>query len=138
MSRTFEDLDVVIVADAFSAELEKHVAAGAPIDNSAQPGAPLHPTLGDPVEQPVDAAARLLEVAALNADQLVAEAREEAERLVLEARVEAEKVRAESEAEHRRLADEIAALRLEQREYQERMRAYLNEMLTKVEAGVGG
>ena len=125
MSSTFEDLnledlDAVIAADAFSSEFEKHVTV--PVETG-------------PVDTgPVDAAARLLEVAALNADQLVAEAREEAEGLVRAAQIEAERVRADFEAEQVRLTEEIASLRREQREYRERMREHLHEMLAKLAA----
>ena len=75
-----------------------------------------------PVEGSSTAVARLLEIAARNADQLLAEAqaeadkmkadaRNEAEQVLSEARSESEKVRAELENSRNQANDEIAKLR---------------------------
>jgi cell division septum initiation protein DivIVA len=89
--------------------------------------------------------ARLLELAAHNADELLEEARAEAaqvtstarveaERLLSEARAEAERIRAESEKSRNHANQEIAGLRQTEQEHRERMQSHLQEMLAKVEA----
>ena len=109
-----------------------------------------------PDETSTTGAARLMELAAHNADQLLTEAKAEAERvtseakaaaervtsaaqaeadrLVGEARMEAERVRAETEKSRGQATQEIAGLRQTEREHRERMQAHLQEMLAKVEA----
>jgi cell division septum initiation protein DivIVA len=94
---------------------------------------------------PSDSMARLLEIAAKNADELLAEAKAEAEqltsaaqaeadRIVGEARIEAERVRTETEESKNRASGEIARLRQTEAEHRERMQSHLQEMLAKVEA----
>ena len=91
--------------------------------------------------------ARLLEIAARNADELMAEAKAEAEQLTSTARAEAERLlsearsrggdelRAESEeGAGPRPTGTIAELRQTEREHRERMKSHLEEMLAKVEA----
>jgi cell division septum initiation protein DivIVA len=102
-----------------------------------------------PGESPTAGAARLLEVAARNAEQLVGEAQAEADRLRAEAKTEAEqilsaargeaeRIRAESEQSRDQANREIAGLRETEREHRERMQAHLQEMLAKVEANSVG
>jgi cell division septum initiation protein DivIVA len=92
-----------------------------------------------------DGMARLLEIAARNADQLLEEARAEAEqvtstarveaeRMVAEARGEAERIRTESQDARDHATQEIAGLRQTEQEHRERMQSHLQEMLAKVEA----
>ncbi len=92
-----------------------------------------------------DGMARLLEIAARNADELLTEAkaeaeqvtstaRIEAERLLDEARTEAERIRDESEKAKNDATSQIAGLRQTEREHRERMKSHLQEMLAKVEA----
>jgi cell division septum initiation protein DivIVA len=93
----------------------------------------------DKPEVASDGMARLLEIAARNADELLAEAKAEAaqaeaDRLLSEARLEAEKIRAESEESRSQATREIADLRQTEREHRERMQSHLQEMLAKVEA----
>jgi cell division septum initiation protein DivIVA len=109
-----------------------------------------------PQASSTDGAARLLELAAHNADELLAEAkaeaeqltstaraeaerltstaRAEAERMVGEARTEAERIRAETEKSQGQATQAIAGLRQTERQHRERMQAHLQEMLAKVEA----
>jgi cell division septum initiation protein DivIVA len=102
-----------------------------------------------PAESGADTAsggmARLLEIAARNADELLAEAkaeaeqvtstaRVEAERLLDEARTEAERIREESEKAKSDATSQIAGLRQTEREHRDRMKSHLQEMLAKVEA----
>ena len=109
-----------------------------------------------PTETPSDGMARLLEVAAHNADQLMTEAKTEAERLtteaqaeatrvttaaqaeadrlVGEARMEAERIRAETEKSKTEASQAIAGLRETEREHRERMQTHLQEMLARVES----
>jgi cell division septum initiation protein DivIVA len=102
-----------------------------------------------PGESPTVGAARLLEVAARNAEQLVGEAQAEAVRLKAEAEAEAEKIvgaargeadriRAESEESRSQANREIAGLRETERQHRERMQSHLQEMLAKVEANSVG
>jgi cell division septum initiation protein DivIVA len=122
--------------------------------DAAQPAESTESTdaVEQPLEEPVPAAetgaggmARLLEIAARNADELLDEAkaeaeqltstaRVEAERLVSEARGEAERIRAEGEEERGKTNAEIANLRETERQHRERMQSHLQEMLAKVEA----
>jgi cell division septum initiation protein DivIVA len=110
----------------------------------------------DKPEVASDGMARLLELAANNADVLRAEAtaaadtlrsdahaeaervtseaQAEADRLLGEARLEAERIRSESEEAKNRASQEIADLRKTEREHRERMQSHLQEMLAKVEA----
>jgi cell division septum initiation protein DivIVA len=96
-------------------------------------------------DTPSGGMARLLELAARNADELLAEAkaeaeqvtskaRVEAERMLDEARGEAEKIRAQSEEARNKATQEIAGLRETERQHRERMQSHLQEMLAKVEA----
>ena len=94
---------------------------------------------------PSESMARLLEIAAKNADELLAEARAEAEKLTSaaqaeadrilgEAKAEAERIRAETEESKNHASGEIARLRQTEAEHRERMQTHLQEMLAKVEA----
>jgi cell division septum initiation protein DivIVA len=65
-------------------------------------------------ESPVAASTRVLEVATLTADQLVADAHAEADSLVTSARAETDALRAASREEAERVAAELARLREEQ------------------------
>ena len=91
-----------------------------------------------------DAAARLLEIAARNADELLdgarAEAdelkrvaREEADRLLTAARSEAQQLRDELEEERAHRSAEIARLQQLEEEHRERVRRQLKELLAQVE-----
>jgi len=90
-------------------------------------------------------AARLLEVAARNADELLADAkaeaqhltasaREEADRLLTEAREEARRVRADLEETRAQHNAEIARLQQLERDHRERMRHHLTDLLAQIEA----
>jgi cell division septum initiation protein DivIVA len=81
-----------------------------------------------------DAAARLLEVAALNADELLTEAKAEADRLVAAARAEAERLRADLEAKRAQHRAEIARLEQVEQEHRERVRRHLTDMLAQIDA----
>jgi cell division septum initiation protein DivIVA len=98
---------------------------------------------------PSEGMARLLEIAAKNADELLTEARAEAEqmtssaqaeadKIVGEARIEAERVRAETEDARNKATGEIARLRQTEQEHRDRMKSHLQEMLAKVEANSVG
>ena len=136
MSSTFEDLmvDPTIAIEPSEAETENEVTepATAPTATSA------------PARDSSSAAARLLEIAARNADQLLTEAqaeadgmrasaREEADELLTEARAEAERVRADLEQSRNEANDEIATLRETGQSHRDQMREHLHEMLAKVE-----
>ena len=112
----------------------------APVSDAPEPGGGASPS---------DGMARLLELAAKNADELLAEARAEAEqltsaaqaeadRIVGEARIEAERVRKETEDSKTKASGEIARLRQTEQEHRERMQSHLQEMLAKVEANSVG
>jgi len=90
-------------------------------------------------------AARLLEVAAHNADELIADARAEAQQITTSARLEADRVlaaaqaeadqvRAEIEQNRAQHATEIARLQQVENEYRERVRAHLTGLLAQIEA----
>ncbi len=100
-------------------------------------------------EQPVQAMARLLEVAAKNADDLLAEAtaeadrvtqeaREEAERVVRKAREEADQLRKDLEKTRSSSTKEIARLRQLESDSRERIRAQFNEGLAALELPAAG
>jgi cell division septum initiation protein DivIVA len=80
------------------------------------------------------AAARLLEVAARNADELLADAKAEAEGLLAAARAEAQQVRAGLEEERARHSTEIARLKQLEQEHRERVRRHANDLLAQIEA----
>lgn len=84
-------------------------------------------------ESPAAAMARLLELAAHNADQLMAEAQSEADRLLDEARVEAERIRAELEESRSAVESELARLRQDEQDQRDRMRAELNGLLARLD-----
>jgi len=90
------------------------------------------------------AAARLLEIAARNADELLEEARaeadeltraarEEADRLVTTARSEAQQLRADLEEERARRSAEIARLQQMEEDHRERVRRQLKDLLAQIE-----
>lgn len=90
------------------------------------------------------AVARLLEVAAHNADQLLAEATAEADHLVAAARdqadqvlsaarTEARQVRADLEETQAHLNSEVARLQQLEHDHRDRMRNLLTDMLAQVE-----
>lgn len=90
-------------------------------------------------------AARLLEVAARNADellteataeaeQLVAAAREQADELMSGARADAQKVRAELEETRAELNADVARLRDLEHEQRDRMRSHLTDLLAQIDA----
>jgi vacuolar-type H+-ATPase subunit H len=96
-------------------------------------------------EAPTKAMARLLELAAQNADQLESEARAEAEetvsaaraeaeRLLAEARSEADRVRSESQEQQSQGEQEIERLRRTAEEHREAMRSHVEELMAKVES----
>jgi hypothetical protein len=126
MSSTYEDLVVPTIAvEPSEAEAEVTTPAAATASSSA--------------------AARLLEIAARNADQLLAEAeaeademrasaRAEADEVLTEARTEAERVRSELEQSRIEANDEIAKLRETEQQHRDRMREHLHELMAKVEA----
>jgi cell division septum initiation protein DivIVA len=136
MSTIREDLmNVASPADSESTDAE----GGTPTLGEDQVHAPGQSTAADS-----SAAARLLEIAARNADQLLSEAqaeaeatkasaRDEADQLVTEARAEAERIRAELDQSRTQANDEIARLRETEREHRATMREHLREMLEKVE-----
>lgn len=114
-----------------------------------------HASTGDPVRDSSVAAARLLEIATANADQLVAEARAEAgavvagaraeaDQLSAAARDEAERVSAELDAHRQRVLAEVAGrkstlesevegLRQLENESRDRLRAFFTEQLAQLE-----
>ena len=150
MSSTYEDLVVVPTIDSEPTEAE--------LTEPTEPTEPAEPaeaelaglTEGDlaepePAQDTSAAAARLLEIAARNADQLLneaqaeadamkASARDEADQLLSEARTEAERVRTELEQSRTRANDEIAKLWETEQAHRDRMREHLHEVLAKVEA----
>jgi cell division septum initiation protein DivIVA len=75
-----------------------------------------------------------LEVAALNADELLTEAKAEADRLVAAARAEAERLRADLEAKRAQHRAEIARLEQVEQEHRERVRRHLTDMLAQIDA----
>jgi cell division septum initiation protein DivIVA len=126
-------------------ELMAQRGDGAEPTSPAGPAAPTEPAAGPEEDAASGGMARLLEIAARNADELLAEAeteaeqvrstaRVEAERMLSEARTEAERIRAESETAKSDATQQIAGLRQTEREHRERMKAHLQEMLAKVEA----
>jgi cell division septum initiation protein DivIVA len=137
MSTIREDLlNVAPSVDSESTDAE----VGAPTPGEVQVQTPSH----TPAADSSAAAARLLEIAARNADQLLSEAqaeaettrasaRDEADQLVTEARAEAERIRAELEQSRSQANDEIARLRETEQEHRATMRQHLREMLAKVE-----
>jgi cell division septum initiation protein DivIVA len=117
---------------------------GQDIESDAGPEAG-PPDTGSTAQTTSDGMARLLEIAARNADELLDEAkaeaeqvtssaREEAERLLSEARSEVEKLHAESEKARDEANQAISGLRDAEREHRERMKSHLEEMLARVEA----
>ena len=104
---------------------------------------------GQPAGSQSDQMARLLELAARNADELVAEAeaeaeqvrqdaRGEADRVLGEARAEAERVRAELETTRADLTAEIDRLCETEQQHRNRMREHLHDMLSRVDASEVG
>jgi DivIVA domain-containing protein len=100
-------------------------------------------------EQASAAAARMLEIAGRNADELVAEAREQAETIVSEATSRAEKLDAETEErrsrivadlerDHQALQSEVEDLRVFEREYRAQLRNYFQQQLDALDAQGGG
>jgi cell division septum initiation protein DivIVA len=88
--------------------------------------------------------ARLLEVAARNADELLADAkadadqlvvaaRERAEQLLTAARTEAQQVRADLEATRAQLQAEIARLQQLEHDHRDRIRRHLTELLAQID-----
>jgi len=133
MNRTFEDLMVVPTTTTELPEAEVIKPTTAPITTPA------------PAQDSSTAAARLLEIAARNADQLLTEAqaeadamrasaREEVDQLLTDARTEAERIRSELEQSRNQANDELAQLRETEQAHRDRMREHLHEVLAKVEA----
>ena len=126
--------------------LDAHIPS-APADDTAPVADVVPAVVAEVHEGPAasgSAVARLLEIAARNADQLTAEAeadaektraeaRDQAEALLADARREAEQVRDELARTKRGLDDEIARLRREEQEHRDAMRNHLNDMLAQVE-----
>ncbi len=95
------------------------------------------------------AAARMLELAGRNADELVADARSQADRIVSEASGRAEeldgeteqrraKLVADLERDHQELKDEVEDLRAFEREYRAQLRNYFQQQLEALDAQGGG
>jgi cell division septum initiation protein DivIVA len=137
LSGTYEDLKVVptIVTEPTEAEAEVTEPTTVAVTEPEQARDSSSAT----------AAARLLEIAARNADQLLTEAqaeanemkasaRVEADEVLTEARTEAERVRSELEQSRTEANDEIAKLRDTEKAHRDRMRDHLHELLAKVEA----
>jgi cell division septum initiation protein DivIVA len=102
-------------------------------------------TTAGTAEQGSQSAARLLELAARDADAWRAEARSEADGVLAEARAEAERVVEEARAEAGRLRAEVETARGEQqaeverlqqleREIHDRLRGQLTDLLSQVDA----
>ena len=127
MSSTIDDLKVAPTITVEPSGAEAEVTTPAPKTHSSS------------------AAARLLEIAARNADQLLTEAeaaaeemrasaRAEADEVLTEARTEAERVRSVFEQSRNKANDEIAKLRETEQEHRDRIRDHLHELMAKVEA----
>jgi hypothetical protein len=148
--------DAAAVLDAYASAVNTVTAVGAdhedgPVDEAAATEETEETEAAEVTE--VDRAAdesttgsmaRLLELAASNADELMAEAhaeaeeltasaRDEADRLLAEARLEAEQVRADSARERQQAEDEIADLRRTGADHLTLMRDHLQGLLDKVE-----
>lgn len=101
----------ISLRDRLIAELQTELAAAR--SHPADPGVDRAPTRDDRRESSV-AAARLLEMAAVNADRMLAEARDEAASLVDNAHAEAEHLLATSRAETQRVSRGLADQQAEQ------------------------
>jgi cell division septum initiation protein DivIVA len=143
MSSTYEDLmvDPTIAIEPTEAGIE----VTEPIEAEVTEPTTVPIVTSAPAVNSSSAAARLLEIAARNADQLLTEAqaeademrasaREEADELLTQARTEAERVRSELELSRTEANDEIAGLRETEQTHRDQMRDHLHEMLAKVEA----
>ena len=100
-------------------------------------------------EDAAAAAARMLELAGRNAEELVADARSEADRIVSEASGRAEeldgeteqrreKLVADLERDHQELSSEVEDLRAFEREYRAQLRNYFQQQLEALDAQGGG
>ena len=107
------------------------------------------------IGQAAGAAARLLELATRNADEVMAEAQEEADRILAEARTKADRVESDArsraekldvetaerrqqlfgdlEKDRDQLSREVEHLRSFEREYRSRLRAYFTDQLSQLE-----
>src|SRR6476619_3533910 len=96
------------------------------------------------------AAARLLEIATRNADELVGEAKDQADKIIGEARTKAERLESETayfflndtattEKEKDKLNAEVENLRSFEREYRSRLKSYFQQQLAALDgSGEGG
>ncbi len=100
-------------------------------------------------EDAAAAAARMLELAGRNAEELVTDARSQADRIVAEASGRAEELDgeteqrrtalvAELERDHQELKDEVEDLRVFEREYRAQLRNYFQQQLEALDAQGGG
>lgn len=100
-------------------------------------------------EEAATAAARMLELAGQNAEELVTDARSQADRIVSEASGRAEeldgeteqrraKLVADLERDHQELKDEVEDLRAFEREYRAQLRNYFQQQLEALDAQGGG
>lgn len=100
-------------------------------------------------EEAAAAAARMLELAGRNAEELVTDARSQADRIVSEASGRAEeldgetdqrraKLVADLERDHQELKDEVEDLRAFEREYRAQLRNYFQQQLEALDAQGGG
>lgn len=100
-------------------------------------------------EEAAAAAARMLELAGRNAEELVADARTQAETIVSEASGRAQQLDgeteerrnalvAELERDHQELKDEVEDLRVFEREYRAQLRNYFQQQLEALDAQGGG
>jgi F0F1-type ATP synthase membrane subunit b/b' len=91
-------------------------------------------TTAPPAREGRTSAARVLELAATTADQLVADAKTEAESMVEAARADAGVVRQELADERAALEAQIAALHQLQADHRTQMRRHLTEQLSLLDA----
>ena len=100
-------------------------------------------------EDAAAAAARMLELAGRNAEELVSDARSQADRIVAEASGRAEELDgdteqrraqlvADLERDHQELKDEVEDLRAFEREYRAQLRNYFQQQLEALDAQGGG
>ena len=100
-------------------------------------------------EDAAAAAARMLELAGRNAEELVSDARSQADRIVAEAAGRAEELDgdteqrraqlvADLERDHQELKDEVEDLRAFEREYRAQLRNYFQQQLEALDAQGGG